>query len=84
MASNPKPRDAVLNIDAYGTPMQTNASGPKLSDPLEMNGRVTGIGIHQSEATIRDLLYVSRQCAIVIPKIRRRKMIQSFVLFPSL
>jgi hypothetical protein len=83
MASDPKPGDAILNVDTDSTPMQPDTSRPKFADLLEVSGRMTRIGIHERKASIRKLLYIAWQSATVIPEIRSSKMIQSFVLLPS-
>lgn len=83
MASNPEPRDSIFDVSTNCTPVKTDASRPELAHALEMYGGVARIGCHEFEATIRKLLYVCWQSAIVIPKIRRSEVLQNFVLLPS-
>jgi hypothetical protein len=68
MRAYPEPEDPIVHIDAQRAVMQADTHGAISTDMLEVQGRMSGIGLQQIEALIRELLDVLRQSVIAAPK----------------
>lgn len=83
MSSNPEPQQSLWNRNCERTIINSNAGGPVVVNPLEMDGGVVRIRLQQLKGTIRDSLHWSRQLAIRTPEIGRRAMLHNSVERPA-
>jgi len=52
MCADPEPNDAALRVEAEGTIVQTHATGPEASDPLEVQRWMARIVLEKLEFLI--------------------------------
>jgi len=60
VASNPEPQNSILIVDTDGSVVQTDASGPKFTDALEMYGGMPWISLHLGKTPVGEPLYFWR------------------------
>lgn len=83
VGANPDPVDPTLNICPESTVTIANADRPELPELLEVKRRVTGVGFQKSEALVRQLSRLGRQCLIHLPELWRSDMPQNSRAFPA-
>jgi hypothetical protein len=76
--ANPEPGDSVWRIiQPQGAIVNAPARRPEITDFLEVQRRMPGIGLEQLEILIRQLLNLFWKPAVMIPKLWQGFMFQS-------
>ena len=83
MCADPEPNEAIGALLGECSIMKANPCCPKLSNLLETNRGVMRVGLEQLEFLIGKFTNLIRQLPIIMPELRRPKMLQSGVQRPA-
>lgn len=77
MASNPKPEQAAFDLNGESTVRKSDANRSVLTDLLQVQRRMAGVGLQEVEVLVRELSDIFRKAFVARPEARRCEMLQS-------